>query len=237
MKGFTPVSVAVLFALWAGAAGCRKETKSKTVAAVAQDTMLLHDLAEANKNTAAAAAADNSLNTVMTSSSGTPTTLSSETPQNHPAIAPRPTATTGSQVLTSSPRMTVPTRASDAPAPTNVPLDRSPATAPTSGDPCDSPTAADQRACLNRSIVANDADLNQTYQSLIAQSRKSGGPDLEERIRQAQREWVLQRDADCRAETQSSGRLWARAVAKCLANYSDKRTSELRRQLAGLQGQ
>ena len=239
MKGFTPVSASLLFALWAGAAGCRKETKSKTVAAVAQDTMLLHDLAEANKNTAAAAAADNSLNTVMTSSSGTPSTLSSETPQNRPVSVPHPTPTTGGEVLTpgSGPRLTVPTRASDAPAPTNVPLDRSPAAAATSGDPCDSPAAADQRACLNRSIVANDADLNQTYQSLIAQSRKSGGPDLEERIRQAQREWVLQRDAGCRAESQSSGRLWARAVAKCLANYSDKRTAELHRQLAGLQGQ
>ena len=211
--------------------------KSKTVAAVAQDTMLLHDLAEANKNTAAAAAADNSLNTVMSSSSGTPSTLSRETPQNRPAVVPRPTPTTASEVLTSGTRLTVPTHANDAPAPTNVPLDRSPAGAPTSGDPCDSPTAADQRACLNRSIVANDADLNQTYQSLIAQSRKSGGPDLEERIRQAQREWILQRDAGCRAETQSSGRLWARAVAKCLADYSDKRTAELRRQLSGLQGQ
>jgi len=237
MKGLSRLSVALFFAFWAAAAGCRKEAKSKTVAAVAQDTMLLHDLAEANKNTAAAAAADNSLNTVMTSSSGTPSTLSSETPQNRPAIVPRPTTATGTGALTSGTQLTVPSRASDAPAPTNVPLDRSPAAATTSADPCDSPTAVDQRSCLNRSIVANDADLNRTYQDLIAQSRKSGGPDLEERIRQSQREWVLQRDADCRAETQSSGRLWARAVARCLANYSDKRTAELRRQLSGLQGQ
>jgi uncharacterized protein YecT (DUF1311 family) len=72
---------------------------------------------------------------------------------------------------------------------------------------------------------------------LIAQGRKSGGADLEGRIRQAQRDWVNQRDAACRAETQSAGRLWARSVAKCLADYSDKRAAELHRQLAGLQGQ
>ena len=233
MKGHFRLSVAFIFAFWAVAAGCRKDSsKTKEVAQVSQDTMLLHDLAEANKNTAAAAAADNSLNTVMASSSGTAPALSAQTPQNRPVVVPR-ASTTGSQ--TSGSRLTVPTRASDA-APTNIPLDRSPASG-SSGDPCDSPAAVDQRSCLNRSIVANDADLNSTYQALIAQGRKSGGPDLEERIRQSQREWVNQRDADCRAETQSSGKLWARPVAKCLANYSDKRTAELRRQLAGLQGQ
>jgi uncharacterized protein YecT (DUF1311 family) len=236
MKRFHRLLAALFVALWAGVVGCRKEAKTKQVATVAQDTMLIHDLAEANKNTAAAAAADNSLNTVMESSSGTAPALSAETPQNRPAVVPRPGGS-GSQVLTSTSRLTVPTAASDAPAPTNVPIDRSPASSPASSDPCDSPAAADQRSCLNRSIVANDADLNHTYQDLIAQARKSGGADLEGRIRQAQRDWVNQRDAACRAETQSTGRLWARAVAKCLADYSDRRTSELRRQLGGLQGQ
>ncbi|HXQ77579.1 MAG TPA: hypothetical protein VN797_05200, partial [Gemmatimonadaceae bacterium] len=66
MKGFSRLAAGLFLALWAGAAGCRKETKTKEVATVAQDTMLLHDLAEANKNTAAAAATDNSLNTVRT---------------------------------------------------------------------------------------------------------------------------------------------------------------------------
>jgi uncharacterized protein YecT (DUF1311 family) len=238
MKACSRLLLPLLVALSAGVAGCRKETKAKEVAKVAQDTMLLHDLAEANKNTAAAAAADNSLNTVMTSGSSTLT--SDRTPQNRPAdtrVVPAP-APTNSPAPTSRPRLTAPTTANDAPAPTNVPLERSPASArPSSGDPCDSPTSADQRTCLNRSIVANDADLNSTYQELIAQARKSGGPDLEERIRQTQRDWVNDRDANCRPDTQSAGKLWARSVAKCLASYSDKRTAELRRTLAGLRGQ
>jgi len=54
--------------LLAGSLACR-EPKKKTpeVAGVAQDTMLLRDLAEANRNTAAANAVDNSLNTARTS--------------------------------------------------------------------------------------------------------------------------------------------------------------------------
>jgi uncharacterized protein YecT (DUF1311 family) len=237
MKDFSRLSVPLLLVLSTGVAGCRKETKAKEVAAVAQDTMLLHDLAEANKNTAAAAAADNSLNTVMTTGSST---LTSQAPQNRPADGREVTTppTTNPSVPTTRPRLTAPTTANDAPAPTTVPLERSPASSrPSSGDPCDSPTATDQRTCLNRSIVANDADLNSTYQELLAQARKSGGADLEERIRQTQRDWVNERDASCRPDTQSAGRLWARSVARCLANYSDKRTTELRRTLAGLRGQ
>jgi uncharacterized protein YecT (DUF1311 family) len=240
MKVFSRLSIISILAVSTGVVGCRKETKAKEVAAVAQDTMLLHDLAEANKNTAAAAAADNSLNTIATSGGGSGVLTSDQTPQNRTAddratTSPPPTSPS---TVTPRPRLTVPTTANDAPAPTTVPLERSPASArPPSGDPCDSPTATDQRTCLNRSIVANDADLNSTYQELIAQARKSGGADLEERIRQTQREWVNERDANCRPDSQGAGKLWARSVARCLASYSDKRTAELRRTLAGLRGQ
>jgi len=232
------MSVVLLLASGAAIVGCSKESKQKEVATtVAQDTMLLHDLAEANKNTAAASANDNSLTTVRNSGEPAPGTVE-EVSTNRPTnttVVPRPVPS-GSQVLTNGPRMTAPTTANDAPGRTTVPLDRSPA-APSSGDPCDSPTTTDQRSCLNRSIATNDADLNRTYQELIAQGRKSGGPDLEERIRQSQRSWVNERDLGCRAESQSSGKLWARAVAKCLANYSDRRVIELQRQLSSLRGQ
>jgi uncharacterized protein YecT (DUF1311 family) len=238
MKTTSRLSGAFCLALLAGAAACRKESDAKEVAAVPQDTMLLRDLAEANRNTAQAAAVDNSLNTVRTSGGALPATTG-EAGQNRPSdtrvgAAPSPS---GSQILTSGPRIPVPTKASDAPGPTTVPLDRSPASGSrsSSGDPCDSPEPVDQRSCLNRSIVANDADLNQTYQELIAQSRKSGGADLEDRFRQSQRDWVNQRDADC--TSQGSGKLWARARARCLADYSAKRTAELQRNLSSLRGQ
>ena len=105
-----------------------------------------------------------------------------------------------------------------------------------SGDPCDSPAPVDQRSCLNRSIVQNDADLNRTYQDLLAQSRKSGGPELEDRLRQSQRDWINARDSQC-TQTSGQGALWARARARCLADQSARRTAELQRTLNSLRGQ
>jgi uncharacterized protein YecT (DUF1311 family) len=243
MKAHPRLSIIFCLACLVGAAACRKDTNAKEVAAVSQDTMLMRDLAEANKNTAAASAVDNSLNTVRTSGGGSMSgtvEVASQTRPSDARVTPRP-APNGSEILTPGTRLQVPTTASDAPGPTTVPISRSPASESTrssarsSGDPCDSPAAVDQRSCLNRSIVVNDADLNRTYQELIGQAHKSGGSDLEDRFRQSQREWVNQRDGDC--SSQGSGKLWARARAKCLADYSAKRTAELQRNLSSLRGQ
>src|SRR5678809_1155512 len=57
MKTLSRYSVLACLALQLGNVGCGDSKKKPEVANVAQDTMLLHDLAEANKNTAAAAAA------------------------------------------------------------------------------------------------------------------------------------------------------------------------------------
>ena len=245
MRPVVRISAVISLALIMVVISCRKEgeAKSKTdVAQVAQDTMLLHDLAEANKNTAAASTLDNSLTTVRTNPDGSTTLVSSQTG----APVTRATSPTGATekptpTPTNSPRLTVPTQANDAPAPTTVPLSRSPtasAAIRTSADPCDSPAMTDQRSCLNRSIATNDADLNRTYQDLISQARKSGGSDLEERFRQSQRDWINKRDSDCLAQTQGEGgRLWARPRARCLADYSARRTEELRRNLSSLRGQ
>ena len=83
--------------------------------------------------------------------------------------------------------------------------------------------------------MQNDADLNRTYQELLAQSRKSGGSELEARFQEAQRQWVNQRDAECRDIGQGS--LWAKARARCLADRSGSRTAELKRNLNSLRGQ
>jgi uncharacterized protein YecT (DUF1311 family) len=212
-------------------AGCSKSAEKPAAASPAQDSMLLRDLAEANKNTAAAAAVDNSLSTVRTSGGAVPTT-NEASPNSNTQIVPRPSPS-GSQVLTSGPRRIPPITASDASGPTTVSTDLSPARG--SSNPCDSPAPADQRSCLNRSIAENDADLNRTYQELIAQSRKSGGAELEGRFRESQRNWVNQRDAECRDD--GDGALWARQRARCLANKSTSRTAELRRSLNSLRGQ
>jgi uncharacterized protein YecT (DUF1311 family) len=241
MKVIPRLSAAFCLAFLAGGAGvgCRKDTKADEVAKAGQDTMLMHDLAEANRNTAAAAAQDNSLNTVGTSAGAVPVSGSAQTP-----LAGTNSATQqppgGSEILTSGPRLTPPTKANDAPAPTNVPLDRSPASGlvRVPRDPCNSSTPVDQRSCLNRSIASNDVDLNRTYLELLAQARKSGGSELEDRFQQSQREWINQRDSDCNAQTPSeNGKLWAKARARCLADYSEKKAAELQRSLNNLRGQ
>lgn len=226
--------------------GSKKE--AQPTATAPEDTMLMHDLAEANKNTANAAALDNSLTAVKTGGdsttssavggpSATPQTQVVSRPTNVSTDATRPAATvaTPGSVPTTTTRPRTEIRSGDsnkATTRTTVSHASSP-----SGDPCDSPAAADQRTCLNRYIVANDADLNQTYQDLIAQSRKSGGPELEERLREAQRAWVNDRDMACRRTGDDANGLWARPVARCLADYSTKRTAELRRTLSSLRGQ
>ena len=73
------------------------------------------------------------------------------------------------------------------------------------------------------------------YQDLLAQSRKSGGAELEQRFRQAQRDWVNQREADCSGA--GDGALWAKARARCLADHSARRVEELQRNLNSLRGQ
>jgi uncharacterized protein YecT (DUF1311 family) len=230
------------------ASGC-SQSKKKTAAAasVPQDTMLLRDLAEANKNTANAAAADNSLNTVRTSEYDSIGSTQTTIAQPQTRVVERP-STASSQVLTSgsvvvapgSQAVPTPTTATAATRPTvnrRPPRSQSASTAPSSGDPCDSPAPVDQRTCLNRSIVANDADLNRTYQELIEQSRKSGGSELEERFRQSQRDWVNTRDSECLQRAGGEKTFWARARGQCLAEYSTKRTAELQRSLNSLRGQ
>jgi uncharacterized protein YecT (DUF1311 family) len=228
MKAFPRLSAAFCLAFLAVGAGCRKDTKASEVGAVAQDTMLMHDLAEANRNTAAASAMDNSLNAVA----------GAKTPADTTGVVPK-ASPSGSEILTSGPRP-APTKANDAPGGTNIPLDRSPASGliRVPRDPCNSPAAVDQRSCLNRSIAENDADLNRTYQELLGQARKSGGSELTDRFQQSQRDWINQRDSECTAQTASeNGKLWAKARARCLADYSSKRTAELQRNLNNLRGQ
>lgn len=239
MKVFSGISVLFCFPLLAVGTACRKQSNAKETASVQQDTMLMHDLAEANKNTAAASAIDNSLNTVNTSVAGT--NPANMVGNSHDRPADKVTAPGGSQVLTSGPRLTPPTQANDAPGRTTIPLERSPASSAStraSRDPCDSPDLTAQRYCLNRSIASNDADLNRTYQDLIDQAGKSGGSDLQDRFRQSQREWINQRDSDCTSQTPSAeGKLWAKGRARCLADASARRTAELQRNLSSLRGQ
>jgi uncharacterized protein YecT (DUF1311 family) len=231
MKTLFRFSIAIPILLLAGSLACGKEKKTAVAASAAQDTMLLRDLAEANRNTAAANAVDNSLNTVKTSGDESLPAMvdaaaQSRTPETR--VVPRPPLTSGTNSGSQS-------RSGDSAPGGLQPAGTRSGQSASSGNPCDSPAPVDQRSCLNRSIVQNDADLNHTYQELLAQSRKSGGPELEDRLKQSQREWINTRDSECQSSGQ--GALWARARARCLADQSGRRTAELQRTLNSLRGQ
>ena len=222
---------ALLFAVVLAACSAAEE---KDEAPVVQDTMLLHDLAQANRNTAATDM-DTTIPAVVRSR-----TDGESDSDGLVAVAGGPG--NANQILTPSgtrpagaPRISPPRQARDAPAPSNLPpTDIRPA----SGDPCDSPSVEDQRTCLNRSIVRSDANLNRVYQELIAQARLSGGSELEERFRQQQRAWIITRDEECRRQTRSQeGELWARTRGRCLGEYSERRTGQLQTSLNQLRGQ
>lgn len=233
MKGNIGLTILCSLALIAGLAGCSKAGgDKKVVAEVEQDTMLLHDLAEANRNTATAGT-DTTMAIVQRGGVGPGAlTSGSVTPASGESTTPTPRPVT---------RIPAPTRANDASAPTTVPTRTSTdgsSQASSSGDPCDSPSMSDQRSCLNRSIASNDAELNRVYQDLIRQARLSGGAELEERTRQSQRNWIDRRDVECRQQNSvTEGRLWARGMARCLGDYSDRRVPELQRNLNQLRGQ
>lgn len=193
------------------------EEKTATPVAV-QDTMLLHDLAQANRNTAVADM-DTTIPVIVRSR---PT---DGEVQEIAGVGGSPE--NARQILTPSEGTPRPPRR---PPPTTMP----PASL---GDPCDSPAAEDQRTCLNRSIARSDVNLNRTYQDLLTQARTSGGEELEERFRQQQRTWIVTRDEECRNQTRSQeGTLWARVRGQCLADYSAKRTSDLQSSLNRLRG-
>jgi uncharacterized protein YecT (DUF1311 family) len=108
------------------------------------------------------------------------------------------------------------------------------------GPSCASPAPADQRRCLLGYLERSDAKLDRNYQALISHLKSEAGtrrgaaePLTVQRLRGAQRAWVVYRDDECRKRTvEEEGPLWAPVRAKCLAEYSALRTRELEDALA-----
>jgi uncharacterized protein YecT (DUF1311 family) len=108
-----------------------------------------------------------------------------------------------------------------------------PGDAPTAA--CSSPASADQRRCLLAYLSRSDVTLTRNYQARIAEMKRDAGtapgspePPSVQRLRQAQRAWLVYRDTECRNRTRGQeGPLWAPTRARCLAEYSAARAREL----------
>lgn len=242
--GLLKTLLLLVFTVTAASCDGKKDTAATPVA---QDSMLLRDLDQASRNTAAAVdtspvivrdrsdADDPSLVDV----GGTPTTATPPRVTPAPSIATGPATprATPSPSVTPIPRVTPPRRATDAPAPSVVPAAT---VTPRSDDPCTLPAQSAQRQCILISIARSDAPLNNVYQELIREIRRSGSPEgsaSEQRLREAQREWLVYRDTECRRRTRDrEGDLWAPVRAKCLGDFSAVRTTELRQNLRDIRG-
>ena len=108
------------------------------------------------------------------------------------------------------------------------------------GPSCASPALDDQRRCLLGYLARSDAQLDRDYQALISQLKSEAGtkrgapePPSVQRLRTAQRAWLVYRDEECRRQTRpQEGPLWAPVRAECLAEYSALRARELQDALA-----
>lgn len=146
------------------------------------------------------------------------------------------------EVPDSGPRRSLAEPRANAPAPAPVrprvvaePANETPRP-PVSGPGCSSPATADQRRCLLSQLAQYDVGLNGAYRELIQRLRSEAGagagdpdPASVERLRAAQRSWLVYRDRECRRRTRSrEGELWAPVRASCLGDLSDARARELR---------
>lgn len=224
------------------AAACSKEAKREDASAtLARDTALASDLRQVADTAAFAEAADVSMRDIPAD------------PAVTPAPSRRPTMRTGTTApaprsADPSPRMT-PTPPRPTPIPVDPPAVR-PAESPvppsttTSGaeggyptPACASSAAADQRRCLLAYLSRSDAELDRTYQARIRQLRSEAGtpagapdPASVERLRTAQRAWLVYRDTECRNRNRGrEGALWAPTRARCLGEFSQARAAELAR--------
>jgi uncharacterized protein YecT (DUF1311 family) len=216
--------------------GCDSGAPSRTADEFAADSALAADLALANRDTllvdsigayreADAAERDTAADTAASVPGAAESRVATAPP---PAAkkAPAP-AVAAAPPVTAEPK---PTAGPSAPKKAAAPAPRL-----TGTRACSSPTQENQSECMRVSIAAADARLNRIYRALITEMRRKEGvpsgakdPASVQRLRVAQRQWLVYRDNECRRLGRGKeGALWARPRARCLGQFSARRANEL----------
>ena len=202
-----PLRISLVLAASAAQWACVDEARTETAAAHARDSALVHDLVLAGYDSAAIRPSGRYFG-VPTSGASTVTESSGELAD---ARSDSTAPSTAKNVSTAAPS-----------AESDV------------GPSCASPAADDQQRCLEGYMTRADANLNRSYQALVAQLNSEGGaragtsePATVRRLRNTQRNWVTYRNDECRKRTAASeGPLWAPVRARCLEEYSALRQRE-----------
>lgn len=187
---------------------CDDGSRAESAAARARESSLARDLAVATENGAA------------NGSAGLDTTAVTESPGMLDSAAADPATDDG---------------AHDVPNATNVSSPSVPSADGYVGPSCASPARDDQQRCLRGYLAKSDVLLDRYYQALILRLKSEAGstsskvePPSVQRLRTAQRAWLVFRDDECRKRTHpTEGPLWAPVRAQCLAEYSAVRAREL----------
>ena len=217
-------------------AACDSGTPSRTKDDIADDSALAADLALANRDTLLVDSIGaltpevqrvDSLAAPADTSQLKPNDIEPSVPLNTPKVqvAPQPAAPVPAPVPAPAP----------APAPPPSAATKKSAPRFTGTRACNSPTPENQNECIRASIAASDARLNRIYRALITEMRRQEGvkgaakdPPSVQRLRIAQRAWLVYRDTECRRRGRGKeGALWARPRARCLASFSAQRANEL----------
>ena len=212
--------------------GCQRETPVRTRDEIAADSALAADLALANRDTLlidsigqprqpASVPGDTDL-------AGSLEGKARPAPAPLPVPPPSPPTVTPTPTVTHTPTVT-PTPRSTKPSAPRVALRRG------TGDPCNSPAKAAQETCVRSGLAATDMRLNRIYRALITEMRRQENvrpgqkdPPSVERLRVAQRAWLVDRDTECRRRARGTeGALWARPRVQCLGEFAVRRANEL----------
>ena len=100
---------------------------------------------------------------------------------------------------------------------------------------CTSASLQNQNECLKTLLPGVDARLNRIYRALITEMRRQEGvrpngrdPVSVQRLRVAQRSWLVYRDNECRKRGRGrEGTRWARPRVRCLGQFANRRANEL----------
>lgn len=98
-------------------------------------------------------------------------------------------------------------------------------------DDCDADQAA-MNACAGNDLSRLDADLNAQYQ---AQMTYLKAPAQKLALKDAQRKWLVFRDADCLYQVgkpENSGSIWPLLHSQCLAAHTQLRVEQLKAYVA-----
>src|SRR6266542_4822193 len=214
----TPLALCV--AVVCLAAGCDTGSPSKTADEIAADSALAADLALSNRDTLLIDSIGQYTpppplgdSTAPVAAPVTPAPVSPPPPTRAQRPAPTPAAPTA------------PTKVTAAPVAPRLTGTRA----------CSSPTLENQNTCVRVLLADADMRLNRTYRALMTEMRRQEGvrgdakdPPSVERLRVAQRAWLVYRDNECRRRARGKeGTLWARPRVRCLAEFSQRRANEL----------